>query len=191
MAKKILNSSVLDCCALLGLPGQVHYIALFNIAKVLLCCDAMPTLPRSGDALLAEVRGQRKSRYLFESGWDTPAAGLHGAVFPAHVLSHLPVLLTALLSASTERRIAEERRNTVTGHSTGRRERERKGLSERARELASQPAEAEKKCNRHKRQTLRDVERKVLLHTRRTQADKSTWQQTFISNVNNYVNKKF
>ncbi len=89
----------------------------------------------------SRVRGQDRSRYLFQTGRDTPATGLHGTVLAAHVLAHLPVLLSTLLSASTERRIAEERRNTVTGQSTGRRERERE---QSAKERESQPAEAKR-----------------------------------------------
>lgn len=100
------------------------------------------------------MKGQHMGRYLFESGWDTPATGLHGAVLAAHVLTHLPVLLSTLLSACTERRIAEERCNTVTGHSTGRRERERErgAVSERAREPASQ-----QRPKRNATDTRRDV----------------------------------
>lgn len=108
-----------------------------------------------GDKLLRErsrVRGQDRSRYLFQAGRDTPATGLHGAVLAAHVLPHLPVLLSTLLSASTERRVAEERRNTVTGKSTGRREREREqSAKERENQPASQPRPKEMP------DTLRDV----------------------------------
>lgn len=55
--------------------------------------------------------------YLFEARGHAPAAGLHDAVVPAHVLAHLPVLLAPLLPAGQHRRVAEERRNTVTGQS--------------------------------------------------------------------------
>lgn len=103
-------------------------------------------LERSG------VKGQDRSRYLFQSGRDTPATGLHGAVLPAHVLAHLPVLLSTLLSASTERRIAEERRNTVTGQSTG--EQKERGSSQRKSERTSQPASRGQK---EMPDTLRDV----------------------------------
>lgn len=55
--------------------------------------------------------------HLFEAGRHAPAAGLHDAVVAAHVLADLPVLLTPLLPAGHDRRVAEERRNTVTGQS--------------------------------------------------------------------------
>ncbi len=99
----------------------------------------------------SRVKGQDRSRYLFQTGRDTPATGLHGAVLPAHVLAHLPVLLSTLLSASTERRIAEERRNTITGQSTGWRERERE---QSAKERENQPASRGQK---EMPDTLRDV----------------------------------
>lgn len=55
--------------------------------------------------------------HLFEAGRHAPAAGLHDAVVPAHVLADLPVLLAPLLPASHDGRVAEERRDTVTGQS--------------------------------------------------------------------------
>lgn len=55
--------------------------------------------------------------YLFEAGRHAPAAGLHDAVVPAHVLADLPVLLAPLLPAGQHRRVAEERRNAITGQS--------------------------------------------------------------------------
>lgn len=55
--------------------------------------------------------------YLLEAGGHAPAAGLHDAVVPPHVLAHLPVLLAPLLPAGQHHRVAEERRNTVTGQS--------------------------------------------------------------------------
>ena len=72
--------------------------------------------------------------YLFEAGGDAPATGLHNAVVPPHVLPDLPVLLPALLAACRQRRVAEERRNTVTGQPAGERggrAREEKGGREK------------------------------------------------------------
>lgn len=57
------------------------------------------------------------SMHLFEAGRYAPAAGLHDAVVAAHVLADLPVLLAPLLPAGQDRRVAEERRDTVTGQS--------------------------------------------------------------------------
>lgn len=73
-------------------------------------------------------------RYLFEAWWYAPAAGLHNAVIAAHVLSDLPVLFPALLTTSRQRRVAKERRNTITGQSRtegGLKERRRKREAER------------------------------------------------------------
>jgi len=63
------------------------------------------------------VLGDLRRAYLFEARWHAPATGLHNAVIAAHVLPHLPVLFTALLSAGQQCRVTEERRNTVTGQS--------------------------------------------------------------------------
>lgn len=82
--------------------------------------------------------------HLFKAGRHAPAAGLHDAVVAAHVLADLPVLFAPLLSAGHNRRITEERRNTVTGQSAdseggGQGETERSVSS-----LASQQQEDEK-----------------------------------------------
>lgn len=58
--------------------------------------------------------------YLLEARRHAPAAGLHDSVVPPHVLADLPVLLAPLLPAGQHRRVAEERRNTVTGQSAKR-----------------------------------------------------------------------
>lgn len=85
--------------------------------------------------------------HLLEARWHAPAAGLHDAVVTAHVLSHLPVLLTPLLSARHQRRVTEERRNTVTGQSgsNGVRGRKRGERRRSVSSLASQQRESEKK----------------------------------------------
>ncbi len=85
--------------------------------------------------------------YLFEARRQTPATGLHDAVIAAHVLADLPVLFAPLLSAGQQCRIAEERRNTVTGQS-GSNGREGKRGREKERSvssLASQQRETEVK----------------------------------------------
>lgn len=82
-------------------------------------------------------------RYLFEAGRYAPAAGLHEAIVPAHVLSYLPVLFTSLFSTSREHRFAKKRCNTVTGQSREQKDRirkRRKGNGQQKRPPASQPA---------------------------------------------------
>lgn len=86
-----------------------------------------------------------KWRYLFKAGWHTPATGLHEAIVPAHVLTDLPVLFTALLPTDRKRRVAKERCNTITGQSMEQKDRERerqKGRTVRKRASVSQPAYA-------------------------------------------------
>lgn len=83
--------------------------------------------------------------YLFKAGWHAPATGLHEAIVSAHVLTDLPVLLTPLLPADRECRVAKERRNTITGQSTEQKDREREeteggGRTVRKRASVSQPA---------------------------------------------------
>lgn len=85
--------------------------------------------------------------HLFEAGRHAPAAGLHDAVVAAHVLAHLPVLLAPLLPASHDGRVAEERRDTVTGQSAGRgqeEEEEEEGETKRSVSGPSQPAAGER-----------------------------------------------
>lgn len=67
--------------------------------------------------IAAYVPAAPPSVYLLEARRHAPAAGLHDPVVPAHVLADLPVLLPPLLPAGQHRRVAEERRNTVTGQS--------------------------------------------------------------------------
>lgn len=81
--------------------------------------------------------------YLFKARRHTPATGLHDAVITAHVLADLSVLFTPLLSASQQCRVAEERRNTVTGQSgsNGRKGREKR---EKGEALAAWPASSKR-----------------------------------------------
>lgn len=97
------------------------------------------------------VRVRRPGRpgcvYLFESRRHAPATGLHDAVVAAHVLTHLPVLFPPLLSAGQQRRVTEERCNTVTGQSgsTGREGREERSVSSPASQQQDRRAEEEQR----------------------------------------------
>lgn len=137
---------------------------------------------------------RQHSGYLFESRWHAPAAGLHDAVITAHVLTNLPVLFTALLSAGQHRRVTEERRNTVTGQSgrSGRQGREEKKRKKRSvSSLASQQQETKRREMKKRRQvkasaittakqsskmTKSNVQFSVLRHKRRKlEASVSVW----------------
>lgn len=92
--------------------------------------------PANGSALSLVLR-LHACAHLFEAGRHAPAAGLHDAVVTAHVLADLPVLLAPLLPAGHDRRVAEERRDTVTGQTAdskrGRGEEKEGGRRERDR----------------------------------------------------------